>query len=170
MKRLLVVVDMQNDFITGAIGTSEAQEILPAVAQLIEEARRRGDTVVFTRDTHGEDYLSTQEGKKLPVVHCVKGTKGWEIADGLQKEGDIVLDKPSFGSPELARYVKENGFSRILFCGVCTDICVVSNALLVKAFCPEAELAVAARACAGTSPANHDAAIATMRCCQIEVV
>lgn len=170
MKRLLIVVDMQNDFIAGALGTAEAQAILPAVRKLVAVARERGDEIAFTRDTHGEDYLSTQEGKRLPVVHCVKGTRGWELAEGLAREGDTVFDKPAFGSPDLARYVRDGGYDRVLFCGVCTDICVVSNALLVKAFCPEAELAVAENACAGTSPANHEAAITAMRCCQIEII
>lgn len=169
-KKLLVVVDMQNDFIGGALGTQEAQSILPAVRARIADARKEGEVVVFTRDTHGDDYLSTQEGKNLPVPHCIAGTAGHEIAAGLCLAGERVFDKPAFGSIELAAYVKERGFAAVELVGVCTDICVISNALLIKAFCPEAEVCVRAGCCAGVTPQSHQTALAAMRACQIKIL
>lgn len=170
MKQVLIVVDMQEDFIFGSLGSREARSILPAVRKRIEAFREEGGNVVFTRDTHGADYLSTQEGKYLPVVHCVKDTKGWQIAEGLFKDGDKIFDKPAFGSPLLAEFVRKEGFLRVELIGVCTDICVVSNALLIKAFCPEAEVCVRADCCAGTTPGAHNAALETMRSCQVEIL
>lgn len=169
-KKLLVVVDMQNDFIGGALGTQEAQSILPAVRARIADARKEGEEVVFTRDTHGEEYLSTQEGKNLPVPHCIAGTAGHEIAAGLCLAGERVFDKPAFGSIELAAYVKERGFAAVELVGVCTDICVISNALLIKAFCPEAEVCVRAGCCAGVTPQSHQTALAAMRACQVKIL
>lgn len=169
-KKLLVVVDMQNDFIGGALGTQEAQSILPAVRARIADARKEGEEVVFTRDTHGDDYLSSQEGKNLPVPHCIAGTAGHEIAAGLCLAGERVFDKPAFGSIELAAYVKERGFAAVELVGVCTDICVISNALLIKAFCPEAEVCVRAGCCAGVTPQSHQTALAAMRACQIKIL
>ena len=169
-KKLLVVVDMQNDFIGGALGTQEAQSILPAVRARIADARKEGEVVVFTRDTHGEEYLSTQEGKNLPVPHCIAGTAGHEIAAGLCLAGERVFDKPAFGSIELASYVKERGFAAVELVGVCTDICVISNALLIKAFCPEAEVCVRAGCCAGVTPQSHQTALAAMRACQVKIL
>ena len=169
-KKLLVVVDMQNDFIGGALGTKEAQNILPAVRARIADARKEGEEVAFTRDTHGEDYLSTQEGKNLPVPHCIAGTAGHEIAAGLCLAGERVFDKPAFGSIELAAYVKERGFAAVELVGVCTDICVISNALLIKAFCPEAEVCVRAGCCAGVTPQSHQTALAAMRACQVKIL
>lgn len=169
-KKLLVVVDMQNDFIGGALGTKEAQNILPAVRARIADARKEGEVVVFTRDTHGEEYLSTQEGKNLPVPHCIAGTAGHEIAAGLCLAGERVFDKPAFGSIELAAYVKERGFAAVELVGVCTDICVISNALLIKAFCPEAEVCVRAGCCAGVTPQSHQTALAAMRACQVKIL
>ena len=169
-KKLLVVVDMQNDFIGGALGTQEAQSILPAVRARIADARKEGEEVAFTRDTHGEDYLSTQEGKNLPVPHCIAGTAGHEIAAGLCLAGERVFDKPAFGSIELAAYVKERGFAAVELVGVCTDICVISNALLVKAFGPEAEVCVRAGCCAGVTPQSHQTALAAMRACQVKIL
>ena len=169
-KKLLVVVDMQNDFIGGALGTQEAQNILPAVRARIADARKEGEVVVFTRDTHGEEYLSTQEGKNLPVPHCIAGTAGHEIAAGLCLAGERVFDKPAFGSIELAAYVKERGFAAVELVGVCTDICVISNALLIKAFCPEAEVCVRAGCCAGVTPQSHQTALAAMRACQVKIL
>ena len=169
-KKLLVVVDMQNDFIGGALGTQEAQSILPAVRARIADARKEGEVVVFTRDTHGEEYLSTQEGKNLPVPHCIAGTAGHEIAAGLCLAGERVFDKPAFGSIELAAYVKERGFTAVELVGVCTDICVISNALLIKAFCPEAEVCVRAGCCAGVTPQSHQTALAAMRACQVKIL
>lgn len=169
-KKLLVVVDMQNDFIGGALGTQEAQNILPAVRARIADARKEGEEVAFTRDTHGEEYLSTQEGKNLPVPHCIAGTAGHEIAAGLCLAGERVFDKPAFGSIELAAYVKERGFAAVELVGVCTDICVISNALLIKAFCPEAEVCVRAGCCAGVTPQSHQTALAAMRACQVKIL
>ena len=169
-KKLLVVVDMQNDFIGGALGTQEAQSILPAVRARIADARKEGEEVVFTRDTHGEEYLSTQEGKNLPVPHCIAGTAGHEIAAGLCLAGERVFDKPAFGSIGLAAYVKEGGFTAVELVGVCTDICVISNALLIKAFCPEAEVCVRAGCCAGVTPQSHQTALAAMRACQVKIL
>ena len=169
MKELLAVIDMQNDFVFGALGSSDAQAILPAVEERIFAARQAGKTVVFTRDTHGEDYLSTQEGKRLPVRHCLKDSEGWQIVGGLQKSGDKVFDKPLFASVELAEYIRRENFERVEFIGVCTDICVVSNVLLTKAFSPETEVSVCAKCCAGTSAAAHEAALLTMRSCQAQI-
>ena len=169
-KKLLVVVDMQNDFIGGALGTQEAQSILPAVRARIADARKEGEVVAFTRDTHGDDYLSTQEGKNLPVPHCIAGTAGHEIAAGLCLAGERVFDKPAFGSIELAAYVKEGGFTAVELVGVCTDICVISNALLIKAFCPEAEVCVRAGCCAGVTAQSHQTALAAMRACQVKIL
>lgn len=169
-KKLLVVVDMQNDFIGGALGTQEAQSILPAVRARIADARKEGEVVAFTRDTHGEEYLSTQEGKNLPVPHCIAGTAGHEIAAGLCLAGERVFDKPAFGSIELAAYVKERGFAAVELVGVCTDICVISNALLIKAFCPEAEVCVRAGCCAGVTPQSHQTSLDAMRACQVKIL
>ncbi|MCL2509867.1 MAG: cysteine hydrolase, partial [Methanomassiliicoccaceae archaeon] len=167
--KLLIVVDMQNDFITGALGTPQAQSILPDVKAKIEKYKRNGDKVIFTRDTHGEDYLSTHEGRCLPIVHCIKGTKGHEIADCLDTEGCEIIDKPTFGSLELAEHVALDDYDEIELCGVCTDICVVSNALLLKARVPEMEVAVDATCCAGATPESHKAALLTMKMCQVNV-
>ena len=167
-KRLLIFVDMQNDFVTGALGTREAQAILPAVQALLARERAAGSDIAFTLDTHGEDYLSTQEGRLLPVPHCLRGTWGWQLADGLDASGARRFEKGTFGSVELAQYAR--AYEEIVLCGVCTDICVVSNALLIKAFAPEAEVMAAENACAGATPEAHAAAIATMRSCQIRII
>ena len=166
-KKVLIVVDMQNDFITGSLGTPEAQAIVPKV---VEKIQGFGGTVLYTQDTHGADYLSTKEGRHLPVPHCIEGTPGWQIAEGLQKEGEQVFDKPSFGSLALAEYVRAGGYKSVEFIGVCTDICVISNALLVGAYCPETEICVRADCCAGTTPEAHAAALCSMRSCQAEIV
>ena len=171
MKRLLVVVDMQNDFVIGSLGTAEAQSIVPHVAELIAREGARGTETVFTQDTHGADYAATQEGRLLPVGHCVKDTHGWEIVPALAPfaENAKVFEKGTFGSLALAEYARDNGFEQITLCGVCTDICVISNALLLKAYCPETTLRVVGAACAGTSPAAHEAALTSMKSCQIIV-
>lgn len=169
-KKLLVVVDMQRDFLEGALGTREAQALLPRVRERIEGAKAAGETVVFTRDTHDYDYLQTQEGKKLPVPHCIRGTEGWGIDPFLPSEGCRVFDKPTFGSRALAAYAAEEGFAAVELIGVCTDICVLSNAVLLKAFLPEAEISVRADCCAGVTPARHETALEAMRACQIDIV
>lgn len=166
MKRTLVVVDMQNDFIDGALGTIEAQAIVPMVKEKIAAYAKRGDEIIFTRDTHEENYLDTPEGKKLPVVHCVKGTKGWELSEGLFVPDAVVVDKPNFGYPD---WRERFSFECVELIGLCTDICVVSNALILKAQFPEAEIAVDSSCCAGVTPESHEAALVTMRMCQIEV-
>lgn len=173
MNKTLVVVDMQNDFIDGSLGTKEAQAIVPNVKAKIEEALRNKDTVIFTRDTHFDDYLETSEGKHLPVVHCIKDTHGWQIAEGLHSEapGVVVISKPSFGWKYWESTVKRHNLptEEIELIGLCTDICVVSNALFLKALYPEAHISVDASCCAGVTPETHAAALATMKMCQIEI-
>ena len=169
MKELLIVVDMQNDFVFGALGTQEARAILPAVKATIERFRSEGKEIVFTRDTHTQDYLSTQEGKNLPVAHCIKDTQGWQIVDGIW-QGERTFDKPSFGSLELADYVKVGGYTQVTLIGVCTDICVASNCLLIKAFTPELPVRVLKNCCAGVTAATHDAALVMLQSCQVEVI
>lgn len=163
--KTLIVVDMQNDFIDGSLGTKEAQAIVPNVKKKIQEYKNRGDEIIFTRDTHQSDYLDTPEGKKLPVVHCIEGTKGWQIADGLEVEGCTYIDKPTFGWT----HWNERTFQEIEMVGLCTDICVVSNALILKATFPSVEITVDAGCCAGVTPQTHLAALETMKMCQILV-
>lgn len=165
MKRTLIVIDMQRDFIDGALGTPEAQAIVPAVREKISTYRKRGDEIIFTRDTHGPDYLSTPEGRKLPVEHCLKGTPGWELAPGLWEPGEKIIDKPTFGYTGWG----DMEFEEIEMVGLCTDICVVSNGLILKAMFPEAEITVDPACCAGVTPESHQAALMTMKMCQIQV-
>ncbi len=164
--KTLIVVDMQNDFITDALGTDEAVAILDNVKAKIAEYKAAGDRIIFTRDTHGEDYLSTPEGKKLPVAHCIKGTRGWLLADGIYADGCEIIDKPTFGYTGWGEY----DFECIELIGLCTDICVVSNALILKAMFPNAQISVDSSCCAGVTPQTHAAALDTMRMCQIEVI
>jgi len=175
---ILIVIDMQKDFVDGALGTPEAAAIVPAVTEKIRAYARRGDVILATRDTHGEDYLRTQEGRNLPVVHCVRGTPGWELnaqVAAALPEGTRIVDKPTFGSTELAeivgRYVAQVGQEdvQVELVGLCTDICVVSNALLLKASFCEMPMSVDARCCAGVTPEKHAAALETMASCQIRV-
>lgn len=166
MKKLLVVVDMQNDFIDGSLGSAEAVKIVDNVKNLI--VGYDGD-IVFTRDTHGQNYLSTREGKNLPVEHCIEGTTGWEISEKLPYGGKKIFDKPTFGSTELGEFVRAGGYEKVDVCGLCTDICVISNAMLVKAFAPEADVTVIADCSAGVTPAQHDAALDALAPCQIKV-
>ncbi len=164
--KTLIVVDMQNDFITDALGTKEAQAILDNVKDKIAAYKKAGDRILYTRDTHTEDYLNTPEGKKLPVIHCVKGTRGWEIADGLYVEGCEIIDKPTFGFIGWDKM----SFDEIEMIGLCTDICVVSNALILKAAFPNVNITVDASCCAGVTPESHRAALKTMKMCQIDVI
>jgi nicotinamidase-related amidase len=166
MKKTLIVVDMQNDFIDMALGTPEAVAIVPKVKEKIRAYVENRDEIIFTRDTHFENYLETSEGKKLPVEHCIKGTKGWEIADGLYVEGSKVIDKPNFGWPHWSNEQLED----VELVGLCTDICVVSNALLLKANFLETQVSVDASCCAGVTPESHDAALLTMKMCQVNVI
>ena len=172
MKKVLIVVDMQLDFVDGALGTAEAQAIVAGVVNKIDSFD--GDVIV-TYDTHTEDYMLTSEGKNLPVPHCIKGTDGWELDSAVQsvvdKKRATVFEKPTFGSTALAEYVKDNYGDdvSIELVGLCTDICVVSNALLLKATLPEAVISVDSSCCAGVTPESHDAALTTMKMCQINV-
>ena len=166
MKKTLIVVDMQNDFIDMALGTKEAVAIVPKVKAKIQEYAQNGDEIIFTRDTHFENYLDTTEGKHLPVPHCINGTKGWEIADGLYVEGSKIIDKPNLGWP----HWDEERLESVELIGLCTDICVVSNALIIKATFPDAQVKVDSACCAGVTPESHEAALKTMQMCQVEVV
>ena len=171
-RKILIVIDMQNDFIDGSLGTKEAEAIVPAVIEKIKEYPKQD--VYATRDTHLKDYLNTQEGKNLPVEHCIKGTKGWEIRADIAELilKNHIFDKPTFGSVQLAEAVKkmnEEEPLEIELIGLCTDICVVSNALLLKAFMPEVRISVDPSCCAGVTPEKHEAALETMRSCQIQI-
>lgn len=166
MNRTLIVVDMQNDFIDGSLGTKEAEKIVPRVQEKIDEYINRGDRVIYTRDTHQAGYLSTNEGKHLPVEHCIEGTHGWEIADGIYREGCEIINKPAFGYTGWADY----DFEDVELVGLCTDICVISNALLIKALFPEIKVSVDPECCAGVTPESHDAAIMTMKMCQVDMI
>ena len=171
MRNVLVVVDMQNDFVTGALGTLEAQAVVPRIVQKIETGGF--DTVLFTLDTHRGNYLDTSEGKQLPIPHCILGTEGHHLVPALVPDAlpDSCFFKSTFGSWKLATHLfkKEEKISEVEFVGVCTDICVVSNALLLKAFCPELSISVDASCCAGSTPENHKAALNVMRACQIHI-
>lgn len=175
-KKLLIVVDMQNDFINGALGTKEAEAIVPAVAARIRECRENGYQVIATLDTHGDDYMTTPEGRKLPVPHCIKGTQGWQINPVIREAaGDCLLvEKPTFGSTDLpglvAALAADADQLTIELLGLCTDICVVSNALMLKANFPWAAMAVNAACCAGVTPEKHAAALETMQSCQIDLI
>lgn len=167
--KTLIVVDMQNDFIDGTLGTPEAQAIVPNVKKKIEEYDAREDAIVFTRDTHFDDYLETNEGKHLPVKHCVMGTHGWQIADGLEAPNARYINKPTFGWMGWQSFAFEDD-DEVEIVGLCTDICVVSNALILKAMFPEIKIAVDASCCAGVTPESHKAALQTMKMCQINVI
>ena len=178
MKKITVVVDMPNDFITGALANSAAESIIPSVLEEINKS----DVVVYTRDTHFDNYLETQEGKNLPIQHCIDGTWGWEIVDELNPKNLIlvgkqfyIVNKPTFGCVDIW---KDNFFKKLVnekdvevtFCGTCTDICVVSNAMIVKSLYPEIVVNVKADACAGLTPDKHKAALNVMDSCQINVI
>ena len=170
--KTLIVVDMQNEFITGPLGTPEAVAIVPKVKKKIEEYRERGDRIIFTRDTHFKNYLDTVEGKHLPVEHCIVGSDGWKIVDGLVSYEDTRVDKHSFGYLGWG-YVAHHIIDMcdiIEIVGICSDICVISNALILKSDYPYIEIYVDASCCAGTTPENHKAALQVMKCCQINVV
>ena len=171
MRDYLIVVDMQNDFIDGALGTAEAQAIVENVAAKIKDFE---GTVIFTRDTHDEHYMETQEGANLPVPHCIKGTAGWEIRAELDAlRSSPAVDKPTFGSVALAHMlVRENSIEPIgsvTLIGLCTDICVISNAMIIKASLPEIPVIVDAACCAGVTPESHKNALAAMKMCQIKI-
>lgn len=172
MKKLLVVVDMQNDFIDGALGTEEAKAIVPNVVTKISEWD--GDIIV-TQDTHTSDYLNTREGKYLPVEHCICFTNGHKLNDSVfkalsNKTPKIIIEKPTFGSKNLPKYIQDDGYEYIELVGLCTDICVVSNAMLLKTAFPETDIAVDASCCAGVTPESHKSALLTMKMCQIDIL
>lgn len=171
--KALCIIDMQHDFISGALGSEAARAIVPRVAERARRALALGERLVFTRDTHSQDYLSTQEGRYLPVKHCVYGTHGWQIARELEPfiEGALVIDKPAFGSMALAERIRGMGdVSEVELCGLCTDICVISNAMILKAALPEARVCVNARLCAGATKQGHEIALSAMKACQIDIL
>ena len=170
--KVLIVVDMQNDFIDKALGTKEAVAIVDNVAGKIKEFDGR---VIFTRDTHHDNYMETQEGRNLPVKHCIEGSEGWQISSALPVSDDaVIFDKSTFGSKELGMYLedlaKKESIDEIEVVGLCTDICVISNALLIKAFLPEVKVTVDSSCCAGVTPQSHSNALEAMKCCQINVI
>ena len=179
---MLIVVDMQRDFVSGALGSAEARAIVPAVAARIRRACDEGTQVDFTLDTHESDYMETREGQFLPVPHCIRGSEGWALEPEIAKEckrGMISFEKPTFGSTALMHHIAAQAGAKgcvngkgltVELCGVCTDICVVSNAMLIKAALPEADLIVDSALCAGVTPAKHEAALDTMQSCQIQVL
>ncbi|MCL1995874.1 MAG: cysteine hydrolase [Defluviitaleaceae bacterium] len=183
MQKVLVVIDMQKDFIDGTLGTKEAVGIVDAVAKRIAESTN--EIILFTQDTHGQDYLQTPEGKKLPVIHCVKNTPGWEIDPKIklawrENKSTLIIDelqentffKPVFGSVDLVEFLQslQNKISEIELVGLCTDICVVSNAIMIKNTLPNIPIRVTASLCAGVTPKSHTEALNTMKMCQIDVI
>ena len=167
--KYLVVVDMQNDFITGSLGSAMAEEIVPYV---VEKVKGFEGKIIFTRDTHFENYMNTQEGKKLPVVHCIKDTDGWQICDQLQPYVKEAVDKVTFGSVELPKIIAADNtdIEEIELCGLCTDICVISNAMILKAAFPEVKITVDSKGCAGVGVESHNTALEAMKAVQIEII
>lgn len=168
--KTLIVIDMQNDFITGPLGTPEAVAIVSNVKKKIEEYRARYEPIIFTRDCHRENYLETKEGRYLPVEHCIIGSKGWKIADGflLKDQVNNIINKDQFGFDKWFTYLHAG--DKVEIVGLCTDICVVSNALIIKAQIHDVDVTVDASCCAGTTPENHKAALQVMKSCQINVI
>jgi len=167
--KYLIVVDMQVDFITGSLGSTLATAIVPNV---IEKVKNFDGKVIFTRDTHFENYMNTQEGKKLPVPHCIKGSYGWQICDELKPYAEIILDKITFGSIELPKFIEDLGdpIEKIELCGLCTDICVISNAFVLKAAFPEVPIVVDSSCSAGVTIESHNNALNAMKAIQIEII
>ena len=168
--KTLIVIDIQNDFVTGALGTKEAVAVLPNIKKKIDAYLVSGNEVIFTRDTHGENYLKTNEGRHLPVIHCIKGTEGWQIVKEIDCSGCEHIDKPSFGYTNWAGIFKDRKMTEIEIVGLCTDICVISNALILKAVFPETDITVDASCCAGVTPQAHKAALLAMKSCQVNVI
>lgn len=167
--KVLIVVDMQKDFIDGSLGTNEAVAIVPAVIEKIKEYEKKGDLIIYTKDTHYENYLNTMEGANLPVKHCIKGTPGHDIPSDILRSNTLIFEKETFGSKQLADYMGGVDFDEIELIGLCTDICVISNALLLKAYFPEKSISVDSSCCAGVTPTSHSEALSTMKMCQIKV-
>ncbi len=166
-RKALVVIDVQNDFVSGALGTKEAQEMIP---RLVEKLKASSGDVIFTQDTHKENYSETHEGQNLPIAHCIKGTDGWELVDEIKPftpKAKAVIEKKAFGSTRLPSLLKP--YEEIEFCGLCTDICVISNALLIKAFYPETLISIDSKCCAGSTPEAHDAALMIMKNCLCKI-
>ena len=169
--KVLCVIDMQNDFIDGALGTAEATAIVGNVKDKIDSYRKNGDMVIFTRDTHYDNYMNTAEGAKLPMPHCIKDSDGWQISSALEVADSVIIDKPTFGSVELGNYITAlDNVEEIEVVGLCTDICVISNVLLLKANMPEITIKVDASCCAGVTPESHSNALSAMKMCQIEII
>jgi nicotinamidase-related amidase len=173
MRKILIVIDMQNDFIDGSLGTPEAVAIVDRVKSKIRAYQT--DDVIATMDTHEKDYLETQEGRNLPVEHCIKESEGWMIREDIADlvSGAKIYEKPTFGSLAMAEDLKELSEKEEIeleLIGLCTDICVVSNALLLKAMMPEISISVDSSCCAGVTPESHRAALETMRMCQINII
>lgn len=169
--KLLIVVDMQTDFVDGALGTPEAQAIVENVVKKVSEEKEAGTEIVFTMDTHETNYLETMEGKNLPVEHCIKETEGWKLIPRLRPlaEDCKIIEKPTFGSTKLAHLVANGIYDEIELIGLCTDICVISNALLAKASVPETPISIIASCCAGVTPQSHINALEAMKMCQIMI-
>ncbi len=176
MRKILIVVDMQNDFVTGALKNDEAIGIVPDVVRKIQQERTLGTEIIFTRDSHSDLYMDSEEGHNLPVPHCIKGSQGWEIIDDLKgfTADAIILDKETFGSRELGQYLlsaeQENHIDELELIGICTDICVISNALLAKAFLPNIPITVDSKCCAGVSVKSHNTALEAMKACHIHIL
>ena len=170
MKKLLVVVDMQKDFVSGSLVNFEADKIVGSVVGYVMEWLNQGNEVVYTMDTHDSNYLSTQEGKRLPIEHCIKGSDGWQLVEPLQHllQNCHCFEKDTFGSKALAQYC--TNYDQITLCGVCTDICVISNAMLIKAYNPQAQLIILEDLCAGVTIESHETALNAMRNCQMDVI
>lgn len=168
--KVLVVVDMQKDFIDGALGTPEAARIVPNVIEKIKKYEDECGVIIYTKDTHYPNYLDTREGRHLPVMHCIRGTEGHRIPDDILRGHRMIIEKPTFGSYELVDYLVSINFSEVELIGLCTDICVVSNAMLIKSRFPEREVTVDSSCCAGVTPETHNAALTTMKMCQINVI
>ena len=174
--KILVVIDMQNDFLTGALGNPEGVKIIPLVVEKINEYKNTNDIIIATRDTHYDNYLATMEGSKLPVPHCIYNSWGWQIEDNIAKSlGDaLIFDKPTFGSTSLAEYLFKNYKDKeteleIELCGVCTDICVISNAMLIKSYLPNSHILVDSKLVRGVTNESHQIALMAMKACHIEI-
>ena len=170
MKKLLIVVDMQKDFIDGSLGTEEAIKIVPEVKKKIQSYLAEGNEVIFTLDTHSDNYLDTQEGKKLPVKHCLKGTDGWKLHQDLEGFEGKRFEKAGFGSMDCGKYAAEGDYDSVELIGLCTDICVISNAMLIKTLAPELAVTIDGTCCAGVTPQSHRNALEAMKMCQIEIL
>ena len=170
MNKFLVVIDMQNDFITGTLGSAQAQAVVEPVKRCIEDALNKGYNIVFTMDTHGEDYLFTDEGKRLPIIHCQKGTEGWQIHKDLSDYAKVKFEKPQFSSMELIELLKNSSVDEVELVGLCTDVCVITNAMMIKSVLPECRVCVRESCCAGITDEGHRIALNAMAACHIDII